>query len=92
MNYFMLKFLMACVVIFCVIRENEEAKSSVEDIFSNYVRSTNLTFLNLDQRYKTFKIFQNNLALIDHINSQNLTYTAGINKFAHYVSNIIIYI
>ena len=85
-----LSYVFMAYVITCVIRENRGIKSSIKDIFSNYARSKNLTFRNLEQRNKKLEIFQNNLALIAHINSQNLSYTAGINKFAHLVSFMLI--
>ena len=86
MNCFIFHIL-TTLVFFGIIRQHVNGKKlSIQQVFTSYSSSYRLEFSSWEQRNRTYRIFQNNLALIAHINSQNLTYTTGINKFAHYVS------
>ena len=75
----------AFILIGVISMTNGQIKMAIREVFSSYVNKENLKFSSYNQRNLTFKIFENNLAFINHINSQNLTYTAGLNPFTHLV-------
>ena len=57
-------------------------------MFGKYINRYSLEFNNTNDAETAYEIFQENVDYINHHNSDNQSFTLGLNQFSHYVGEI----
>lgn len=86
MNKLILITLLVAATFVCVNKANPVGEiydfDKAEALFEEYIQNFNKEYKDEEEKQNRFEIFKSTLKKINEHNSQNLSYTLGLNQFA----------
>ncbi len=85
----MTKFFVILTIISLFLKING-GPLTAQQMFGKYMSTYRLAFNNTEDETIAYDTFQSNLEYINGHNSDNKSFTLGLNQFSHYVGEILI--